>query len=317
MEAENPRSRAGQGGWRPGRTTGAIADRVASQVSLACAPRPPGLRRGGTRNPATPAHPQRHPCRRGAGLRRPGHYPPGTAPPPDRWDVHAALEPSPAGRARATPLGVGCDPCLRHGQRRGFWDSRLEPGSPAAPARPSTAFRQVALAFLCRARRVPGSPRLAPVETPSAIHDPIALRNSGCTGRSALPSGRTTRGQWARPRWMICAPCLSRGGRRARVPRCRTGHPTPEIDGRACARAGRRARLRGWSGTWLVADARGAFEVRPAGSADGGGQLRCGAGVWPDGESQRDPQAVRADRRGVGGAAVRGGDLGGDGQAEA
>jgi hypothetical protein len=99
-----PRSRAGQAGWRPGRTTGAIADRVASQVSLACAPRPPGLRRGGTRNPATPPHPQRHPCRRGAGLRRPGHYPPGTAPPPDRWDVHAALEPSPTGHARATLL---------------------------------------------------------------------------------------------------------------------------------------------------------------------------------------------------------------------
>src|ERR1700733_16158345 len=182
-----PRSRAGQGGWLPERTTGAIADRVASEVSLACAPRPPGLRRRGTRNPATSAHPQRHPCRRRAGLRRPGHCPPGTAPPPDRWDVHAALELSPARRARATSLGVGCDPRLRHSQRRGFWDSRLESRSPTAPARPPTTFRQVALTLLCRARRVPGNPRLAPVETPSAIHDPIALRNIGARAQRIAP----------------------------------------------------------------------------------------------------------------------------------
>jgi hypothetical protein len=181
--------------WRlPGRTTGAIADRVASQVSLACAPRPPGLRRRGTRNPATPAHPQRHPCRRGADLRRPGRCPPGTAPPPDRWDVHAAPGHSPAGRARATSLGVGCDPRLRHGQRRGFWDSRLESGSPTAPARPPTTFRQVALALLCRARRIPGNPRLAPVETPSAIHDPIAPAEHWCTGAAHCSRGGTTRG---------------------------------------------------------------------------------------------------------------------------
>jgi hypothetical protein len=33
----------------------------------------------------------------------------------------------------------------------------------------------VAPALFCRARRVPGNPRLAPVETPPTIHDPIAL----------------------------------------------------------------------------------------------------------------------------------------------
>jgi len=185
MEAEN-QGAAGRGGRRPGRTTRAIADRVADQVSLARAPRPPSLRRGGTRNPAAPPHPQRHPCRRGAGLRRPGHCPPGPAP-PDRRAVRAAVGFSPAGRARATSLGVGCDPRLRHGQRRGFWDSRLESGSPAAPARPPTTFRQVALALVRRARRVPGNPRLAPAETPAAIHHPIALRNGGRTGHSALP----------------------------------------------------------------------------------------------------------------------------------
>ena len=164
---------------------------MAYQVSLACAPRPPGLRRGGTRNSATPPHPQRHPCRRGAGLRRPGRCPPGTAPPPDRWDVRAALGLSPAGRARATSVGLGCGPRLRHGQRRGFWDPRLESGSPTAPARPPTTFRQVAFARFCRARRVPGDPRLAPVETPSAIHDPIARRNSGCTGSSVAKAAST------------------------------------------------------------------------------------------------------------------------------
>ena len=203
MEAENQGAARGRAGRRPGRTTGAIADRVAYQVSLACAPRPPGLRRGGTRDPATPPHPQRHPCRRGAGLRRPGHCPPGTAPPPDRSDVRAALALSPAGRARATPLGVGCDPRLRHGQRRGFWDPRLESGSPTAPARPPTTFRQVALALLCRARRVPGNPRLAPVETPPAIHDPIALWNMWCTRRSAQPR-RHGRDVWAGRSHPVC-----------------------------------------------------------------------------------------------------------------
>ena len=184
-----PRSCAGSFGRRVGRTTGAIADRMAYQVSLACAPRSPGLRCGGTRDPAAPPHPQRHPCRRGVGLRRFGHCPPGTAPPSDRSDVRAAQALSPTDRPRATSLGVGCDPRLRHGQRRGFWDPRLGSGSPTAPARPPTTFRQVAPALLCRARRVPGNPRLTPVETPPTIHDPIAPWNVYCAScrYSALP----------------------------------------------------------------------------------------------------------------------------------
>ena len=172
-----PRSSAGYGGRRPGRTTDAIADRVAYQVSLVCAPRPPGLRRGGTRDPATPPHPQRHPCRRGAGLRRPGHCPPGTAPPPDSSDVCAAQPLSPTGRSRATSLGVRRDPRLRHGQRRGFWDPRLGSRGTTAPARPPTTFRQVAPTLLRRTHRVPDSPRLAPLEAPPTIHDPISLCN--------------------------------------------------------------------------------------------------------------------------------------------
>ena len=181
MDNREPRSCAGPGG----RTTRAIADRVAYQVSLACAPRPPSLRRGGTRDPATPPHPQRHPCRRGIGVRRPGHCPSGTTPPPDRWMSRSSAL-SPTGRARTASLGAGCDPRLRHGQRRGFRDPRLESGSPTAPVPPSTTFRQVALALLCRARRVPGNPRLASAETPPTIHDPIALGTCGARG-SGLP----------------------------------------------------------------------------------------------------------------------------------
>ena len=185
-----PRSCAGSGG----RTTGAVADRMAYQVSLASAPRSPGFRSGGTRDPATPPHPQCHPCGRGVGLRGSGHCPPGTAPPPDRSDVRAALALSPTGRPRATSVGVGRDPRLHHGQRRGFRDPRLGSGSSTAPARPPAAFRQVALALLCRARRVPGNPRLSPVETPPAIHDPIALRSRWQRrGRPRLASGTRKR----------------------------------------------------------------------------------------------------------------------------
>ena len=189
MDTENQGAARGRAAGA-GRMAGAITDRVADQVSLACAPRPPGFRRGGARNTATPPHPQRHPCRRGAGLRRPGHCPPGTAPPPDRCDVRAAVGLSPVGHAQATPLGIRCDPRLRHGQRRGFWDPRLESGSPTTPARPATTFRQVALARLCRARRVPGLPRLAPVETPSAIHNPIAPWSSRARSAAHYPGGR-------------------------------------------------------------------------------------------------------------------------------
>src|SRR5580692_12566703 len=56
---------------------------------------------------------------------------------------------------------------------------------------------------------------------------------------------------------------------------------------------------------------------RAANSADGGGQFGLGTGSRPDGQGQRDPQAARAYRRGLRGAAVRGGDLRGDGQPEA
>ena len=54
----------------------------------------------------------------------------------------------------------------------------------------------------------------------------------------------------------------------------------------------------------------------PGGSGGGGGQFagRERTRQAADGKGQRDPQAVRTGRRGVRGAAVRGGDLGGDGE---
>ena len=107
------------------------------------------------------------------------------------------------------------------------------PGSPAAMAN-ELGLRNVALARLCRARRVPGNPRLAPVETPSAIDDPITLRNSGCTGRSALPQRRNRKRvapqRWSRtrsPAGLLNPPPAKRphGGRRG-------GHrQTQRLDG--------------------------------------------------------------------------------------
>jgi len=168
-----PGSSAGAGGRGPGRTTGPFRDRVAYQVSLASASRPSGFRRGGAGDPATPTHPECHPCGRGAGLRWPRCRPPGTAPPPDRSDARAAQALSPADRTRATSLGVGCDPRLHHAQCRSFRGPRLGPGNPGAPSIP-TAIRQVAPILLCRTGRLPGRPRLAPVEPHPTVHDPIA-----------------------------------------------------------------------------------------------------------------------------------------------
>jgi hypothetical protein len=53
----------------------------------------------------------------------------------------------------------------------------------------STTFRQVALALLCRARRVPGRPHLAQAETPLPVHDPIAIWSMWCTGRARYTGG--------------------------------------------------------------------------------------------------------------------------------
>jgi hypothetical protein len=158
---------------RPAGTTGPFREHVADQVSLAGAPGPPGFRRGVARDPATPPHPERHPCRRGPGLCRPRCCPPGPAAPPDRSDVLAAQTRWPAVRARAAAFGVGCDPRLHHAQCRRFWDPRLESGIPGASPIP-TAIRQVAPALLCRAGRVPGRPCLAPVEAHPTVHYPIA-----------------------------------------------------------------------------------------------------------------------------------------------
>ena len=93
-------------------------------------------------------------------------------------DVRTAHAISTTDRARVTSLGVRCDPRRRHDQRRGFRDPRLGPGCPTAPT-PPTAFRQVALALLSRAGRVPDRPCLAAVETNPTVHDPIARTGGG------------------------------------------------------------------------------------------------------------------------------------------
>ena len=49
-------------------------------------------------------------------------------------------------------------------------------------------FEQVAPDLVCRARRVPGRPRLAPVETPPTLHDPIALWSTWCLGERTTPA---------------------------------------------------------------------------------------------------------------------------------
>ena len=141
MDYREPRSCAGRAVGapteRPARSRTAWRARSRWLVHLGLL----AFARGGTRDPATPPHPKRHPCGRGAGLRRPGHCPPGTASPPDCSDAGAARAPSPTGRARVTSLGVGCDPHLHHDQCRGFRDPRLGSGSTFAPPPPAAIRR--------------------------------------------------------------------------------------------------------------------------------------------------------------------------------
>ncbi len=98
-EAE-PRGFASAGCRRSDRTINPIADRARWQVSLARAPRTPCLPRGGIRDSATAPHPQRHPCGRRAGFRRPGHSPSDAASPPDCSPVRASHARSPARQLR-------------------------------------------------------------------------------------------------------------------------------------------------------------------------------------------------------------------------
>jgi hypothetical protein len=94
----------------------------------------------------------------------------------------------PAGRARVTSVGVGCNPDLPHGQRCAFGDPRLGPrGSTAPPS--SAALRQVALDLLGPARRVHGRPRLAPMETPPTVHHPIAPGGPYAAEHQVTPQG--------------------------------------------------------------------------------------------------------------------------------